>query len=195
MLQLLRRADEQAQSMGYEQPDVQLAVFAVVALLDESALASQDAAWAEWARRPLQDELFGGHMAGEWFFQHIERLLARPDTPALADLLEVHQLGLLLGFRGRYGAADRGALHAIASQIGERVRRIRGTPADFVPGWMPPGDVVSSQDPWLRRLVFGLAASAVLIVILWGAGALSLRSSIAGVVVPPGTVSTRGPAQ
>lgn len=185
MVHLLRRADEDGQAMGYEPADVQLAVFAVVALLDESALSSQEHSWAEWARRPLQDELFGGHMAGEWFFQHIERLLARPDTPTLADLIEVHHLCLLLGFRGRYGAADRGALHAIASQLGDRLRRIRGAPTDFVPGWLPPNDVVANRDPWLRRLVLGLVASVALIGILWGAGALSLRSSIAGVVIPP----------
>jgi type VI secretion system protein ImpK len=89
--------------MGYTSEDVRLAAFAVVALLDESALNARQPALADWARRPLQDELFGGHLAGEWFFQHVEQLLARPDSAALADVLEVHQLVLLLGFRGRYG--------------------------------------------------------------------------------------------
>jgi len=184
MLHLLRKADEEGRAAGYDPADMQLAVFAVVALLDESALNAREAAWADWARRPLQDELFGGHMAGEWFFQHVERLLARPDSPALADLVELHHLCLLLGFRGRYGAADRGALHAIASQLGERMRRIRGARGEFVPGWEPPDDRVTSRDPWLRRLVVGLAASAVLVVALWGAAAFSLRGALDGVVVP-----------
>jgi type VI secretion system protein ImpK len=185
MLHLLRRADDEGRAMGYEAADVQLAVFAVVALLDESALNATEPAWADWARRPLQDELFGGHMAGEWFFQHVDRLLARPDSPELADLIEVHMLCLLLGFRGRYGAADRGALHAITSQLSERMRRIRGTPSEFVPGWRPPDDAVAARDPWIRPLVAVLASCVVLAALLWGGGALSLRGAVGEVVVPP----------
>ncbi|MEO7965368.1 MAG: DotU family type IV/VI secretion system protein [Gemmatimonadaceae bacterium] len=184
ILRLLHLAEEQGKAMGYDPADMQLAVFAVVALLDESALNSREATWADWARRPVQDELFGGHMAGEWFFQHIERLLARPDTPHLADLLELHQLCLLLGFRGRYGASDRGALHAISAQISERLRRIRGAPSEFVPGWLPPNDVVASRDPWIRPLVIGLVSTIVLAGALWGAGALALRSAVGEVAVP-----------
>lgn len=185
MLHLLRKAEEEGQSMGYDAADMQLSVFAVVALLDESVLSSADATWAEWARRPLQEQLFGGHMAGEWFFQHIDRLLARPDTPALADLLELHELCLLLGFRGRYGAGDRGALHAITQQVSERVRRIRGARADFVAGWKPGDDAVAAIDPWIRRLTIGLVSTLVVGVALWGVGMFSLRSAVSGIAVPP----------
>lgn len=191
MLQLLRRADQEAQAAGYDAGDVQLAVFAVVALLDESALNSREPAFADWARRPLQDELFGGHMAGEWFFQHVERLLARPDSAALADLLEVHHLALLLGFRGRYGADDRGALHAIASQVAERIQRMRGARSDLVPGWRPPDDLVLGGDPWVRRLVMALVATLVLAGLVWGGAALSLSgatsevAAMASLATPP----------
>jgi type VI secretion system protein ImpK len=116
-------------------------------------------------------------MGGEWFFQHVEQLLARPDSPVLADLLEVHHLCLLLGFRGRYGADDRGALHAVASRLGERVSRMRGAPGDLTPSWRPPNDAVAGHDPWIARLTIGLIASVVLAAVLWGAGALSLRGS------------------
>ncbi len=165
-----------------------VAIFAAVALLDESALNARQPALADWARRPLQEELFGGHMGGEWFFQHVEQLLARPDSPELADLLEVHHLCLLLGFRGRYGTEDRGALHAIASRLGERVSRMRGAPGDLVPAWRPPNDAVAGRDPWIGRLVIGLAASVVLAAALWGVAALSLRGSargIDGLATPP----------
>jgi len=184
MLELLRRAEHLGQSTGYDPADLQLASFAVVALLDESALSSPEGAWADWARRPLQEQLFGGHMAGEWFFQHIERLLARPDTPALADVLELHELCLLLGFRGRYGAGDRGALHSIAAQITERIRRIRGVPAEFVAGWKPAEDAMPVTDPWIRRLVTALISTAVLAVVLWGVGSFALRSAVGGISVP-----------
>jgi len=177
MLQLLRRADADAAASGYDRADIRLAIFAVVALLDESALASPQPAFGEWARRPMQQEMFGGLLAGEWFFQHIDELLSRPDSAQLADLLEVYDLCLLLGFRGRY-SADAGALYSVASRVSERVARMRGAaPAqELVPGWRPPNDVIAGRDPWLRRLVVGLVAAVVLAVLVWGVGALSLRS-------------------
>jgi type VI secretion system protein ImpK len=96
------------------------------------------------------------------------------------DLLEVHHLCLLLGFRGRYGSDDRGALHAVASRLDERVTRLRGPTADLVPDWRPPNDAVAAHDPWIRRLAVGLAAGVVLAAALWGAAALSLRGSAQG---------------
>jgi type VI secretion system protein ImpK len=178
MLQLIGRAEQESRGAGYDPADIRLAVFAVVALLDESALNTRvPALSAEWSRRPLQEELFGGHMAGEWFFQHVEQLLARPDTPALADLLEVHQLCLLLGFRGRYGAAEPAALHGFASRIADRITRLRGTPGELSPAWRPHDDAVAGRDPWIRPLTIALAASLLLAVALWGVGAASLRGA------------------
>ena len=66
--QSLQAPMHQARALGYAGDTVQAAVFAVVALLDESILNLQDPVFAQWARRPLQEELFGGHLAGETFF-------------------------------------------------------------------------------------------------------------------------------
>lgn len=187
MTQLLQRADGEARAAGYAPEDTRLAAFAVVALLDESALNSAQPALSTWARRPLQDELFGEHLAGERFFQHLDGLLARPDSPPLADVLEVFGLALLLGFRGRY-AIDTGALPAIAARVGERVQRIRQSAGvagvqsarargDIVTGWRPPDDAVAGRDPWVRRLTTALVTSLVLALVLWGAGQLSLASA------------------
>ncbi len=177
MTQLLARAEQEAMATGMSAQDARLAVFAVVAYLDESALNTRLPALADWSRRPLQDELFGGHMGGEWFFQHLDQLLARPDSVELADLLEVHQLCLLLGFRGKYGAGDRGELHAISSRVAERLARLRGPVGDLAPSWQPPSDRVDTKDPWLRRLTIGTIASVVLLVTLWGGYALMLRGN------------------
>jgi type VI secretion system protein ImpK len=175
MTQLLARAEQEATANGMSAADSRLAIFAVVAFLDESVLNTRTAALAEWSRRPLQDELFGGHMGGEWFFQHVDQLLARPDSRELADLLEVHQLCLLLGFRGKYGAGDRGELAAISSRVAERLQRLRPPEADLAPAWKPPADRVDTKDPWLRRLTIAAISSAVLMVVLWGGYAMLLR--------------------
>lgn len=181
MLRILARADQDARAAAYDPGDVRLAGFTVVALLDESALNARQPALAEWARRPLQEELFGNHLAGEWFFQHVDQLLARPDSAALADLLEVHQLCLLLGFRGRYGARDPVAVHAVGARLRERIARLRGPAGDLTPAWRPPDDAVAVRDPWVRRLAAGGAAAAALAAVVWGTATLSLRSAAEGV--------------
>ena len=69
-----------------------MATLAVVGFLDESILNTRNPLFADWPRKPLQEELFGIHMAGEVFFQNVEQLLGRNDSADLADLLEVHYL-------------------------------------------------------------------------------------------------------
>jgi type VI secretion system protein ImpK len=181
MRQLLARAEQDARAAGYGEQDARLATFAVVAFLDESVLNTRQPALADWARKPLQDELYGGHMGGEWFFQHVDQLLTRADDAHLADVLEVYQLCLLLGFKGRYGAGDPGALHAVTTRVGERIVRLRGPLGDLAPAWRPPDDGVVERDPWLRRLTVGAIASALLAVALWGTYSLLLRGSRADV--------------
>lgn len=174
---LLARGEQDAIALGFSAQDARIAIFAVVAFLDESVLNVRNPAFADWARRPLQDELFGAHMGGEWVFQHIEQLLARGDSPELADLLEVHQLCLLLGFHGKYGTMENGQLHAITARVAERLARMRGPQGDLAPSWMPPNDAVDNRDPWMLRLTYAAIGCTTLVFILWGAYAVSLRGT------------------
>ncbi len=107
-----------------------MATLALVGFLDESVLNTHDPLFADWPRKPLQEELFGIHMAGELFFRNLEQLSARPDSADLADLLEVHYLCLLLGYGGRYSVGGRSELQAIIHATGDRIRRIRGVSTD-----------------------------------------------------------------
>ncbi len=172
---LLAAAEQGGAAAGYDATDVRTGLFAVVAFLDESVLNSSQPALADWSRRPLQAELFGGHMGGELFYQYLEQQLARADEPALADVLEVFHHALLLGFRGRYGS-DAGALQVIAQRVGDRITRIRGGGGDLAPSWRPVDDAVSAKDPWVARLAIGAAVLAVLVVVLWGVGRATLSS-------------------
>jgi type VI secretion system protein ImpK len=191
LLQLLARAEQDALQLGFSAQDARLAVFAVVAFLDESVLNTRQAVFADWARRPLQDELFGGHMGGEWFFQHVDQLLARPDGPELPDLLEVYQLCLLLGFRGKYGAVDTGALQGVTQRIADRLGRLRPTVRPLAPHWQPPADAVDSRDPWLRPLTIAALACVIVLFGLWGTYAYTLRSGTDAVrALAPATSTT-----
>ena len=92
----------------------------MVAFLDESILNSRNPLFADWPRKPLQEELFGTHMAGEVFFQNLQKLLGRTDSHELADLLEVYYLCLLLGFGGRYSMGNKGDLRAIMDAVARK---------------------------------------------------------------------------
>ena len=171
--QLLTAAHDEASRAGYGGADVKLAIYAAVVFLDESVLNSRDPAFAEWPRRPLQEEVFGGHMGGETFFQNLHELIGRQDADDLGDVLEVYQLCLLLGFQGRYGAAGRDELRAWTSATADKIARIRGAPGPLSPSWAPPVDetVSVSGDRWLRPLAIAalatLAGVCLLSLLFW----------------------------
>src|SRR5580658_1884312 len=125
--QQMINANQEGRKHGYSAEDIRMATFAVVAFLDESILNSRNPVFTDWPRKPLQQEIFGGHQAGEIFFQNIEGLLAQPDSSVLADLLEVHLLCILLGYGGKYSVFGKGELRTIAESVAARIRRIRGT--------------------------------------------------------------------
>jgi len=166
----LKSAEQDAVTrLGYTPEDVRLATFALVAFLDESILNLASPVFADWPRKPMQEELFGGHVAGEIFFQGLQRLLSRGDSQELADLLEVYQLCMLLGFRGRYSLSGPEAVRPIIDAVAEKIRRIRGYTSEFSPAWAPPGEPVRvrTSDPWGVRLLFLAAGSFLLAFVLF----------------------------
>jgi type VI secretion system protein ImpK len=177
------RADRDAKQRGYSPDTVRAAVFAVVALVDESVLNRQVPIFADWARKPLQEEYFGVAVAGEMFFENLKRMLAQTDSTVLADLLEVYQLCLLLGFRGRYGVGAQGELASIMDAIATKIRRVRGVPAELSPAWaLPQMEKLPVQsDPWGRRLLFMLLACLGLALLLFIGFSLSLSSGMSAV--------------
>jgi type VI secretion system protein ImpK len=180
---VLGAAEQEARHAGYAGEDVRLALFAIIAFLDESVLNSRQPMFAEWPRRPLQDEIFqSGHMAGELFFQYLQQLLQRPDSEDTADLLEVFQLCLLLGFRGRYGTSQGGELHAFTSRVGEKIARVRGLGDPLSPRWRPPQDRLETpRDRWAKPLMLSAAATAALAVVLFAGYTFALRSGASDV--------------
>ena len=162
MKQALRIAEQESRSGGCTAEDVRQVIFAVVAFLDESALSCRNPAFADWARLPLQAELFGHQLAGEVFFQELQKALARSDSSETADLLEVYYLCLLLGFKGRYAAG--GDLRSIMAGIQQKILRVRGPSGPLSPRGGIPAEVVRlvQSDPWVRRLAIAAVATSLL---------------------------------
>ena len=176
--QLIARADQDARQAGYSQGDVRYALYAVIAFVDESILNSAQPMFRDWPRRPLQDELFGGHVGGEAFFQYLQQLMTRDPSPDLADVLEVYLLCLLLGFQGRYSAANRDELGLWTSRLREQLTRMRGGLPPIAPDWaIPTGEVIArTSDPWLRRLLYAGAATLGVALALYIIYLIILRS-------------------
>lgn len=168
-LQAVKAASARARERGYTDEDTQFAIFATVAFLDETILNLRNPAFSDWVRKPLQEELFGRHVAGETFFVNLEQLLGRRDSTPLADVLEVYLLCMLLGYQGRYSISSRGDLRALVGQTVDKIRRIRKDSPEISPSWMLPPEAARAQtaDPWVKYLTIGAIACVVLAVSLF----------------------------
>jgi type VI secretion system protein ImpK len=195
----LKSAMEQAKALGYSSELIQLSFFAVVALLDESVLKLQSPAFAEWAQRPMQEEMFGHNRAGEVFFENLRGLLAKQDSQETADCLEIYCLCMLLGFKGRYaigfGGADMfssqmgsgaqraqpsGEVQTLIRQAREKIDRIRGQ-ALFLRADAPPPPIkqTAAIDQWSRGLGIAALVLLVLTVLAFGGFWFALNSGAA----------------
>lgn len=174
----LNAAGQEAVRRGYVPEDVRAATFAIVAFLDESILNSHNPAFGDWVRKPLQQELFGVDVAGEIYFRNVDHLLGRGDSQELADTLEIYQLCLLLGFRGRYSVGSNAELRNLTNIITERIHRIRGGSSMVLsPGSTPPAEPPhATGDPWIRAFLWSAVACCTLALVLFVAFKISLNS-------------------
>jgi len=150
-------------AMGYSDKTSEMALYAIIGFLDESVLNSQDPAFADWSRKPLQEEMFGSQLAGEYFFRNVDDLLNRPESPEVADALELHAQCLLLGFRGRYAApGSAGEIYSILARIRDKMARIRGPLVLAGVAAAPPVRTAVASDKWVIRLAIAAVVLAAL---------------------------------
>jgi type VI secretion system protein ImpK len=180
MRRLLQTAMQDARTTGYTAAHIQMAVLAAVGFLDESVLNLRNAVSAVWARKPLQEELFGGHIAGETFFQNLVNLLREDNSAEVADLLELHCHCLQLGYKGRYAFGNTGELAQLLRGAEEKIGRTRGhagvvltAPATELPAKAREKDRVS------RVLLIAALALVVLAAVCFISFTISLRSGAA----------------
>jgi type VI secretion system protein ImpK len=161
-------AREQARLKGYSEAQATLAAFAVVAFLDEAVLNSSNPVFRDWPRSPLHNELFKeGHVAGETFFAYLRDVLRGDNSQRTADVLEVYQLCLLLGYRGQYGAGNEGNVRAIQDKVAEKIQRIRGPVSSPAAAALPTGDIAPQPaDHLTTSLIWVTLALAVMALIM-----------------------------
>jgi type VI secretion system protein ImpK len=184
----LQEIERAAAGCGYDRQDVADTHFAVIAFLDSVVLNSNDPVRAEWERKTLQEELFGGSDAGVVFYEKLEKIFVRRDGEELADVLEVFLICMLLGFEGRYSGALQGELERLIERTGRRIETIRGPMGEISPGGILPAEPmkaapVEQYSPVARNACLLLALVAVLlyVVLAWNLSTLAntLNSKLA----------------
>ena len=117
-------------------------IYAIVASADELAQRKPGEVRDFWLQRPLQLHYFAENIAGDGFFDRLERIIA---DPRRIEALIVYHLCLQLGFEGRF--AVRGGEREL-DHIKRRVREALGQLTRIEPvsrRHMPP------REPLLRR--------------------------------------------
>lgn len=137
--QLLARVEHSCSGAGYRDKEIEKALFALVAFLDETLISP---AWPHqnaWRENPLQVELYKSFNAGEEFFNRLEQMLRRPAPEA--EVLEVYYLCMVLGFKGKYLLHQQEKLRVLISDTHKELRQVFDTPGRLLSphGLLPPG--------------------------------------------------------
>jgi len=177
VIDALKIADQQARNQGYNSEDIKLAIFAVVAFVDESVLNLRlpvsRIGRAGRCRRALRPSY-----CREIFFKNLQELLGKNDSQDLADLLEVYLMCLLLGFAGAIAwetGANCGRLPTHRGKNPEDPRRHRDA---FSGMELPPeAPQKSGADPLVKKIGIAAAACLALALILFVAYKLMLGSA------------------
>lgn len=152
--------------------DVNDAVYALAAFIDEQVLRSPWQGRQQWMARPLQLIYFGESTAGEGFFQRMQALQA---DPSRSHVLEIYYLCLALGFQGQYAMADK-ELGAIQADVGQTVVRRLPATEQVSPNGYPARGLARgarSQFPAITLSLGALGLAIVLFVALKIASALA----------------------
>jgi type VI secretion system protein ImpK len=162
----LDQFDESARNLGKSAADVSEAKYAFCALMDEIVLSSDFPIREDWERAPLQLRLFGEHLAGERFFDKLEKL--RLDPEKNVEVLEVFYTCLLLGFQGKYLLEGSEKLDYLISRVGQEITHARGGRSEFAPNWKLPQrfqHYVRNELPlWLFFALLAVVSTALFFV-------------------------------
>jgi type VI secretion system protein ImpK len=139
-LSLKGKLEADARTRGITDADVADALFALVALADETILPKHGPGRDAWLESPLSVKFYDERLGGEKFFDRLEKLSKDPVNRVQA--LEVYACCLALGFEGRY-AFDSAALAAIEKQVLREV-------TDLQRGGLPP---LSPNVRWYQEVL------------------------------------------
>ncbi len=119
----LNQIDRDGLEAGIAREDLEAVKYPLVAFIDETILNSEWKGREHWRERPLQLDLFGETIAGERFFERLEKV--RRAGESKADLLEVYYLCLALGFEGKYKISGPAKLRELLNDVRREIGGVR----------------------------------------------------------------------
>lgn len=163
----LDKFESTARKKGFMSEDVHEAKYAYCALIDETIMTSQEPEFETlknaWELNPLQLDLFGSQVAGDEFFDRLDRLREQGERHLPA--LEVYHYAMLLGFQGRYRLEAPEKIRYLISRLGDEIEHLRGNKNEFSPFWAIPDQIkhtLSSETPlWVILLVVGVMLAGI----------------------------------
>ena len=155
ILEMLKSAEKEAIDAAIPVNDIKDSRFAIVAFLDESILGSDWTGKASWVARPLQVQLYGQAVAGEEFFDRLQRIKA--DAHIRHDVLEVYYLCMALGFKGKYrimGDAGQNELRILIEDTYTRLKATAQVDSKYLAPHGRPRDQIATEvrsklPPWV----------------------------------------------
>ena len=162
------RFQARAKELELSPSEAENGMYALVALIDETAVNADGAINEYWQPRLLQTRYFSENNAGDGFFDRLSSL--RSDIKN-ARVLRVYYLCMLFGFRGKYRV--RGSeleLLEIEEGVRSELQRWNAIPREVLlsPSGKRPYERMA--DSSRNRLLFGLATVAACVSVLLYAG-------------------------
>jgi len=115
--------EKNCKAIHIAEDSIQEAKYAIVAILDETVLSVPGACRDYWFTRPLQLDMFGDNIAGEEFYNKLQKLQLSSEKKK--DVLEVYYICLSLGFEGKYKISNAEERIAMIEELGRKLRRTR----------------------------------------------------------------------
>lgn len=154
-------------TIGMDQDSIAEAKYAIIGLMDETVLSVPGACRDFWISKPMQLDYFGDNIAGQEFYEKLQKMLLQPEKKK--DVLEVYYLCLSLGFEGKYRLSNAEERGAIMDDLGRTLRRTRvRVSAELSPHGKKPetGQEAKAKAFLFPLWVSGTAAAAV-VAICW----------------------------
>ena len=170
ILHYIQLFKKNSRAMNFDSSMVDDAVYALVALLDETVMSTPGDCRTFWVATPIQLELFGDNLAGEGFFRRLDKLMAEPEK--MNDVLEIYYLCLSLGFEGKYKLGKSSERDGVIDNL---ARLLLKAGRHSVSSLSPHGLRTGSKNLLKRRgtkktmpLWAVCTVAAVLLLISWG---------------------------
>ncbi len=166
------RFENNCRSAGIPSEKREKVKYALVALIDEKAFTLPPQWSGPWRSHPLQFDYFGDMIAGQRFFDNLDKLMQKPQGNV--DVLEVYYLCMCLGFKGKH-AVDRSVLEKLIRNVARLIIKNRPpvspTPATPSSGNGKKRGRIPHVPTWSI-----VVAAASLVVVMWLGAILSVGS-------------------